>query len=155
MAKKLVAYFSASGVTAAVAKTLAEAVGADLFEIAPTVPYSKADLNWNDPKSRSSVEMADPASRPAIAKHCENIADYDMIFVGFPIWWYVAPTIVNTFLESCNLTGKTVVPGGSGMGKTNAALAPSCKGATLVEGKVFPHRATCETLAAWAEGLKL
>ncbi len=159
MAKKLVAYFSASGVTAALAKTLAEAVGADLFEIAPTVPYTKADLNWNDPKSRSSVEMADPASRPAIAKTCKTIADYDTILVGFPIWWYVAPTIVNTFLESCDLTGKTVVPfatsGGSGMGKTNAALAPSCKGATLVEGKVFPHRAAKETLAAWVEGLNL
>ena len=159
MAKKFVAYFSASGTTAVLAKTLAEAVGADLFEITPAVPYTKADLNWTDRNSRSSVEMADPTSRPAIAGTCENIADYDTIFVGFPIWWYVAPTIVNTFLESCDLTGKTVVPfatsGGSGMGKTNAALAPSCKGATLVEGKVFPRSARRDTLAAWAEGLKL
>ena len=159
MAKKLVAYFSASGTTAVLAKTLAEAVGADLFEITPAVPYTKADLNWTDRNSRSSVEMADSASRPAIAGTCANIADYDTIFVGFPIWWYVAPTIVNTFLESCDLTGKTVVPfatsGGSGMGKTNAALAPSCKGATLVEGRVFSRSARRDTLAAWAAGLKL
>ncbi len=159
MAKKLVAYFSASGVTATVAKTLAEAIGADLFEITPTTPYTKADLNWNDRSSRSSVEMANPASRPAIAATCENIADYDTVFVGFPIWWYVAPTIVNTFLESCDLTGKTVVPfatsGGSGMGKTNEALAPSCKGAKLVEGKVFRRTTTRDTMAAWVEGLKL
>ena len=159
MAKKLVAYFSASGTTAVLAKTLAEAVGADLFEIIPAVPYPKADLNWTDRNSRSSVEMADSASRPAIAGTCANIADSDTIFVGFPIWWYVAPTIVNTFLESCDLTGKTVVPfatsGGSGMGKTNAALAPSCKGAALVEGKVFSRSARRDTLAAWAAGLKL
>lgn len=159
MAKKLVAYFSASGTTAVLAKTLAEAVGADLFEITPAVPYTKADLNWTDRNSRSSVEMADSASRPAIAGTCANIADYDTVFVGFPIWWYVAPTIVNTFLESCDLTGKTVVPfatsGGSGMGKTNAALAPSCKGAALVEGKVFSRSARRDTLAAWAAGLKL
>ena len=159
MAKKLVAYFSASGTTAVLAKTLAEAVGADLFEITPAVPYTKADLNWTDRNSRSSVEMADSTSRPAIAGTCANIADYDTIFVGFPIWWYVAPTIVNTFLESCDLTGKTVVPfatsGGSGMGKTNAALAPSCKGAALVEGKVFSRSARRDTLAAWAADLKL
>lgn len=159
MAKKLVAYFSASGVTAEVAKTLAEAVGADLFEIKPSVPYTKADLNWTDRSSRSSVEMADPASRPEISARCENIGDYDTVFVGFPIWWYIAPTIVNTFLESCDLNGKTVVPfatsGGSGMGKTNEALAPSCKGARLLEGKVFRRNVGRDTLAAWAAELKL
>ena len=158
MAKKLVAYFSASGTTAVLAKTLAEAVGADLFEITPAVPYTKADLNWTDRNSRSSVEMADSASRPAIAGTCANIADYDTVFIGFPIWWYVAPTIVNTFLESCDLTGKTVVPfatsGGSGMGSTNKALAPSCKGAKLLEGKVFKLSASADALRTWAESCK-
>ena len=159
MAKKLVAYFSASGVTAAVAKALADALGADLFEIAPTVPYTKADLNWNDRSSRSSVEMADCSSRPAVAARCENLADYDTVFVGFPIWWYVAPTIVNTFLEQYDWSGKTIVPfatsGGSDMGKTNAALAPSCKGAQLLEGKVLPRRVSREALLAWVGELKL
>ena len=159
MAKKLVAYFSASGVTAEVAKTLAEAVGADLFEIKPSVPYTKADLNWTDRSSRSSVEMADLASRPEISTRCENIGDYDTVFVGFPIWWYIAPTIINTFLESCDLNGKTVVPfatsGGSGMGKTNEALAPSCKGARLLDGKVFRRNVSRDALAAWAAELKL
>lgn len=159
MAKKLIAYFSASGVTAAVAKTLADALGADLFEIAPAVPYTKADLNWNDRSSRSSVEMADPSSRPAVATRCEKLDDYDTVFVGFPIWWYVAPTIVNTFLEQYDWSGKTIVPfatsGGSGMGKTNAALAPSCKGARLLEGKVLPRRVSREALLAWVGELKL
>lgn len=159
MAKKLIAYFSASGVTAAVAKTLADALGADLFEIAPAVPYTKADLNWNDRSSRSSVEMADPSSRPAVAARCEKLDDYDTVFVGFPIWWYVAPTIVNTFLEQYDWSGKTIVPfatsGGSGMGKTNAALAPSCKGAQLLEGKVLPRRVSREALLAWVGELKL
>lgn len=157
MSKKLVAYFSASGVTAQVAKTLAQAVGADLFEIAPQTPYTKADLDWTDACSRSTVEMKDPASRPAMAAVLPNAADYDTIYVGFPIWWYVAPTIVNTFLESVDLTGKTVVPfatsGGSGMGKTNEKLAPSCKGARLLEGKVFRRSVSEKELAAWAESL--
>lgn len=110
MGKTLVAYFSASGVTKKLAQTLADAIGADLFAIEPKVPYTKADLNWMDKQSRSTIEMQNPASRPEIAGVCKNIADYDTVFVGFPIWWYVAPTIVNTFLESCDLTGKTVVP---------------------------------------------
>lgn len=157
MSKKLVAYFSASGVTAQVAKKLAEAVGADLFEIAPKVPYTKADLDWMDAKSRSTVEMKDPGSRPELAAVLPNAADYDTVYVGFPIWWYVAPTIVNTFLESIDLNGKTVVPfatsGGSGMGKTNEHLAPSCKGAKLLNGKVFKRSVSREELAAWAERL--
>ena len=157
MIKKLVAYFSASGVTAQVAKKLAEAVGADLFEIAPKVPYTKADLDWMDAKSRSTVEMKDPGSRPELAAVLPNAADYDTVYVGFPIWWYVAPTIVNTFLESIDLSGKTVVPfatsGGSGMGKTNEHLAPSCKGAKLLNGKVFKYSVSREELAAWAERL--
>ncbi len=157
MSKKLVAYFSASGVTAQVAKKLAEAVGADLFEIAPKVPYTKADLDWMDAKSRSTVEMKDPGSRPELAAVLPNAADYDTVYVGFPIWWYVAPTIVNTFLESIDLSGKTVVPfatsGGSGMGKTNEHLAPSCKGAKLLNGKVFKRSVSREELATWAERL--
>lgn len=99
MSKRLVAYFSASGVTAKVAENLADAIGADVFEIQPEVPYTKADLNWMDKKSRSTIEMSDPTSRPAIAAKRDNMDEYDTIFVGFPIWWYVAPTIINTFLE--------------------------------------------------------
>lgn len=110
MSNKLVAYFSASGVTAKVAETLAEAIGADIFEIEPKVPYTEADLNWMDKKARSTIEMNDPASRPEIAVKRDNMKDYDTIFVGFPIWWYVAPTIINTFLESYDLTGKTIIP---------------------------------------------
>ncbi len=159
MSKKLVAYFSVSGITAQVAEKLAEAIGADVFPIVPEVPYTDADLNWMDKKSRSTLEMNDPASRPAIARKSSNMDAYEVIFVGFPIWWYVAPTIINTFLESYDLTGKTVVPfatsGGSGMGKTNARLAPSCKGTKLLEGKVFKRNVTPQELTAWAEGLKL
>ena len=158
MSKALVAYFSASGVTKKLAQTLAEAIGADLFEIEPKVPYTRADLNWMDKQSRSTIEMQNPASRPELAGTCESIADYDTVFVGFPIWWYVAPTIVNTFLESCDLTGKTVVPfatsGGSGMGSTNKALAPSCKGARLLEGKVFRSSTDAQALRKWAGTLK-
>ena len=109
MNKRLVAYFSASGVTAKVAENLADAIGADIFEIQPEVPYTKADLNWMDKKSRSTIEMSDPNSRPAIATKRDNMDEYDTIFVGFPIWWYVAPTIINTFLESYNLKGKTII----------------------------------------------
>lgn len=158
MGKTLVAYFSASGVTAKVAEKLAEATGADLFEIQPKVPYTSADLNWMDQTSRSTIEMKNPASRPEIDGSC-SAADYDTVFVGFPIWWYVAPTIVNTFLESCDLSGKTVVPfatsGGSGMGKTNASLAPSCKGAKLLDGKVFHAGVGAQELAAWVQSLHI
>ena len=130
MSKKLVAYFSASGVTAKVAETLAEAIGADIFEIEPKVPYTEDDLNWMDKKARSTIEMNDPVSRPEIAIKRDNMKDYDTIFVGFPIWWYVAPTIINTFLESYDFSGKTVIPfatsGGSGMGKTEAVLHALC-----------------------------
>ena len=155
MSRKLVAYFSASGVTAKLAETLSEAIGADLYAIEPEVPYTKADLNWMNKNSRSSMEMKDPASRPAIAGKCDNMDEYDTIFVGFPIWWYVAPTIINTFLESYDFTGKTIIPfatsGGSGMGKTNEKLQPSCPGAKLVEGKVWKKNAKADELAAWAE----
>ena len=159
MSRKLVAYFSASGVTAKVAETLAEAIGADIFEIEPKVPYTKADLDWTNRQSRSSIEMNDPASRPAIAGVRDNMADYDTLFVGFPIWWYVAPTIINTFLESHDLTGKTIIPfatsGGRGMGKTNEKLLPSCAGAKLIEGKVFKSNVSKAEMNQWASGLSL
>lgn len=155
MSKKLVAYFSASGVTASLAKNLAAAIGADLFEIEPAVKYTKADLDWTNKKSRSSVEMNDKASRPAVAKRLNNMGEYDEVFVGFPIWWYIAPTIVNTFLEGYDLAGKTIVPfatsGGSGMGVTNAYLANSCKGAKLVDGKVFRRNADENDMKKWAD----
>lgn len=159
MSSKLVAYFSASGVTGDVAKKLAEAIGADIFEIKPRIPYTQADLDWMDKNARSTVEMNDPASRPEMAEGLDNMDQYDTIFVGFPIWWYVAPTIINTFLESCDLAGKTVVPfatsGGSGMGKTNQRLEPSCGGARLLDGKVFKHSVGQKELAAWVDGLGL
>ena len=159
MSKKLVAYFSASGVTAKVAETLAEAIGADIFEIEPKVPYTEADLNWMDKKARSTIEMSDPASRPEIAAKRDNMKDYDTIFVGFPIWWYVAPTIINTFLESYDLTGKTIISfatsGGSDIGKTNERLTPSCKGAKLLNGKVFKHNVGHKELATWVDGLAI
>ena len=159
MSNKLVAYFSASGVTAKVAETLAEAIGADIFEIEPKVPYTEADLNWMDKKARSTIEMNNPVSRPEIAVKRENMSDYDTIFVGFPIWWYVAPTIINTFLESYDMTGKTIIPfatsGGSGMGRTNEKLLPSCKGAKLLDGKVFKGNVNHKELAAWVDGLNI
>ena len=157
MNRKLVAYFSASGVTAKVAKTLSEAIGADLYAIEPEVPYTKADLNWMDKQSRSTVEMKDPASRPAIKGRCDNMSDYDTVYVGFPIWWYVAPTIINTFLESHDFTGKTIIPfatsGGSGMGKTNEMLKPSCPNSSLLEGKVLQSSVTKKELVKWDETL--
>ena len=158
MSRKLVAYFSASGVTAKVAEKLSEAIGADLYAIEPEVPYTKADLDWMDKKSRSTIEMNNPASRPAITGKRDNMNDYDTVFVGFPIWWYVAPTIINTFLESYDLAGKTIIPfatsGGSDMGKTNEKLLPSCKGAKLLNGKVFKASVSGADLAKWAEGLE-
>lgn len=154
MSKKLVAYFSASGVTAKVAEALSDALGADLFEIVPKVRYTKADLDWRDKTSRSTIEMNDPSSRPEIEALRDNVADYDKIYVGFPIWWYVAPTIINTFLESYDLAGKTIIPfatsGGSGMGKTNEKLELSCPGAILKAGKVFSMNASRQELAEWA-----
>lgn len=160
MSKKiLVAYFSASGVTAKAAWKLSEAMGADLHEIKPKVPYSSADLNWMDKKSRSSVEMNDPSSRPMIAEKLADMEKYDVVFVGFPIWWYVAPTIINTFLESYDFSGKTIIPfvtsGGSGMGKTNEKLEPSCPGATLLQGKLLNGNLSEDSLKNWVKNLNL
>ena len=140
MSKRLVAYFSASGRTKKAAEHLAKVVGADLFEIKPVVPYPREDLNWMDKKSRSSVEMNNSSSRPEIAEKLANMADYDTVFVGFPIWWYVAPHIINTFVESYDFTGKTLVPfatsGGSGMGNTVDVLKELCPNANWKVGKV-------------------
>ena len=155
MSKKLTAYFSASGVTAKAAKTLAEAAGTDLFEIKPAVPYTAADLNWQDRNSRSSAEMKDLSSRPAIADKLGNMDEYDVIFLGFPIWWYIAPTIINTFLESYDLSGKKIVlfatSGGSGFGKTAEKLSDSCKGAELITGRLLNGKPDSAELAKWAE----
>lgn len=157
--KILVAYFSASGVTAKAAKKLAEVAGANLYEIKPEVPYTSADLNWMDKKSRSSVEMNDPASRPAISGKVSNMEEYETVFVGFPIWWYVAPTIINTFLESYDFSGKRIIPfatsGGSNLGKANDKLKPSCPGATLVQGKMLNGGLSESVLKKWIEELKL
>lgn len=160
MSKKiLVAYFSASGVTAKAAWKLSEAIGADLHEIKPEVPYSSADLNWMDKKSRSSVEMNASSSRPTIAEKLLDMEKYDVVFVGFPIWWYVAPTIINTFLESYDFSGKTIIPfatsGGSGMGKTNEKLGPSCPGATLLQGKLLNGNLSEDSLKNWVKNLNL
>jgi flavodoxin len=157
MSKVLVAYFSASGVTAKLAKTLATAVGGELFEIKPETPYTSADLDWTNPKSRSTVEMNDKSFRPAVGSKVADMARYETVYVGFPIWWYVAPTIINTFLEQYDLSGKTVIPfatsGSSGMGGTNAELKASCPGAILKEGKRFRADAGEAELAAWSESL--
>ncbi len=157
--KALVAYFSATGTTAKVAKALANTAQSDLYEIRPAVPYTSADLNWMDKRSRSSVEMNDPHSRPALANTDAPIAGHDVIFLGFPIWWYTAPTIINTFLESYDFTGKTVVlfatSGGSGLGSTAAALQGSAPGARIVSGRMLNGRVSEHELKAWVSGLKL
>ena len=157
MSKKLVAYFSASGVTKSAAERLAKAVGADLFEIKPAQSYSKADLDWTNKKSRSSVEMSSPDSRPEIVEKLDNMADYDVVFVGFPIWWYVAPTIINTVLESYDFSGKTVIPfatsGGSGMGKTEEVLHKICP-AKWKNGRVL-NRASDNDLSKWVDELDI
>lgn len=155
MSKKLVAYFSASGTTAKAAKSLAEAAGADLYEIKPQAPYTKADLNWMDKTARSTVEMNDRSSRPAIVTGDLDVSGYDTILLGFPIWWYIAPTIINTFLEAYDFSGKTIVlfatSGGSGFGKAVTGLQPSAPGATIKEGKLLNGHQTVESLKEWAE----
>ena len=141
MSKTLVAYFSASGVTGKAAKEIAAAIGADLYEIRPKEPYTEADLNWMNPKSRSSVEMNDPASRPAIAGPAVDPAQYDTVLLGFPIWWYVEPRIVDTFLESHDFSGKTIIPfatsGGSGIEKAEQSLRARCPQAAWKAGKLL------------------
>lgn len=157
MAKVLVAYFSASGVTGKVAANLAKAIGADLYEIAPEIPYTNADLNWMDKKSRSSVEMNDRSSRPAIGTKVDDMSTYDTVFVGFPIWWYREPSIIDTFVESYDFSGKTIVPfatsGGSGLGDTTKNLKAICPGANIVEGQRFAASVSESDLKKWVENL--
>jgi len=157
MSKKLVAFFSASGVTKSVALQLAEVLDSDLFEIKPVKPYSKEDLNWQDKNSRSSVEMNNLSFRPEVSEKLENMNEYDTVFVGFPIWWYIAPTIVNTFFESYDFSGKTVIvfatSGGSGFGKTVEKLKDSCPGAKIKEGKMFRRNVDKVDLKNWLDEL--
>lgn len=160
MSRKLVAFFSASGVTTKVAKSLAEAVRADLYEIRPGVPYTTADLNWNDKQARSTIEMHDLSFRPALADKDADIAAYDVVFLGFPIWWYIAPTIINTFLESYDFVGKTIVPfatsGGSGFGKTMEKLRSSVSDkAAWKEGTLFNSGLSKDDFAKWIGSLDL
>lgn len=154
MSKCLVVYFSASGITREVSKRLAEKMEASLFEIEPQQSYSRADLNWNDSVSRSSLEMKDPNSRPAIKNQVQNMDQYDVIFIGFPIWWYREPSIIDTFMESYDFSGKTIVPfatsGGSGMGNSSQNLQKLAPNADVKEGKRFGSRVSGTELAKWA-----
>ena len=155
MSKSLVAYFSASGVTAKMAKKLADAIGADLFEIVPEEPYTKEDLNWMNKKSRSSVEMNDRSCRPAIRSGVENMAQYDVVFVGFPVWWYCEPSIIDTFMEAYDFSGKTIVPfatsGMSGIGDSGENMQRLAKGAKVLPGKRFKNSVSSGDLKNWAE----
>ena len=156
MGRKLVAYFSASGTTRKIAEMIAQASEADLYEIMPKQPYTKDDLNWMDKKSRTSVEMSDKKFRPEIFNTDVQVDKYDEIILGFPIWWYVAPTIINTFLESYDFSGKKIVlfatSGGSGFGNTVSELKPSAPNAVIVEGKVF-YKATKREIAEWVKSI--
>lgn len=160
MSKKLVAYFSASGVTKKVAETLSKATEADIYEIKPAIPYSVADLNWRDKKSRSSVEMRDWKSRPEMVKDDFSIDEYDTIFIGFPIWWYIAPTIINTFLEKHDFSNKKIVlfatSGGSRFGKTVDNIKPSVSNSTeIIEGDILNGHQSLEKLQKWVEQLNI
>lgn len=154
MGKALVAYFSASGVTAKVAKNLAKETGADLFSIEPQTPYTKADLNWQDKNSRSTVEMNDRNCRPAIASVVAKMGAYDVVFVGFPVWWYREPSIIDTFMEAYDFSGKTVVPfatsGGSGIGDSGKNMQELAPGAKVEQGKRLASNASGKELADWA-----
>ena len=152
MSKKLVAYFSAGGNTARLAKKLADAAAADLYEIKPAVPYTREDLNWQNKQSRSSVEMNDHSSRPALAPQDADIASYDTIYIGFPVWWYIAPTIINSFLESYDFSGKKIILFATsrciGFGQAVRNLQPSAPDAEFIEGKVNPSPKDIEKLAS-------
>ena len=156
MKKALVAYFSASGVTEQVAEKLASAAHADCFRIQPKIVYTKADLDWTNKSSRSSVEMSDPASRPEIVNEKLDILSYDAIFIGFPIWWYVAPTIINTFLEAYDFSGKKIVlfatSGGSGFGNTVKELQSSASDAVITEGRLL-NCGTKQEITEWVNSL--
>ena len=153
MSKTLVAYFSASGVTARVAKEVADAASADLYEIRPAQPYSPGDLDWMDKKSRSTLEMNDPACRPAIEGQVNGMEQYDTILIGFPIWWYVEPRIVDTFLDSYDFSGKTLIPfatsGGSGISKAQKSLQEHCPAANWKQGQLLNG----SSAAGWAKNI--
>lgn len=155
MADSLVAYFSASGNTKKLAENLADSIGADLFEIVPKQTYTRSDLNWINPKSRSSLEMKDRSARPDIASHVEDMDKYDVIFIGFPIWWYREPSIIDTFAQSYDFTGKKIVPfatsGTSGIGDSGKNIADIAKGADVEEGLRFKARASKDELREWAK----
>ena len=157
MAKKLVAYFSAGGSTARLAQSLAAAADAALYEIRPAVPYQRGDLNWMDKKARSTVEMADPNFRTEMADSAAPVAEAEVVFLGFPIWWYREPSIIDTFLEAYDFSGKTVVPfftsGGSPLGEGQGRIAALAKGAKVLPGKRFSARAKEEELKRWAAEL--
>ena len=154
MSKKLVAYFSASGTTKKAAERLAKATGADLFEIKPKVPYSSADLNWMDKKSRSSVEMADASSRPALRSQPQNLAAYDTIYIGFPIWWNLAPRIINSFIEKGDFTGKILIPfatsGGSRISNAEQELKKAYPSLNWQKGRLM-NGATKEEIKQWTK----
>lgn len=156
MGKKLVAYFSASGTTKRIAEMITEAAKADILEITPKIPYTKEDLNWMDKKSRSSVEMSDKKFRPEIIDKDIDMNAYDEIILGFPIWWYVAPTIINTFLEKYDFAGKKIIlfatSGGSGFGNTVKELQPSAPNAVISEGKLLNHISK-QQIAEWVKTL--
>ena len=156
MSKTLVAYFSCTGVTKKLAEEINGILKGDLYEIKPVEPYTDEDLDWTNNESRSSVEMNDKSFRPEFVKDLDGIEEYDTIYLGFPIWWYQAPTIINSFLENYDFTGKKIIPfatsGSSGMGETNKYLADSCKGAILVEGKRF-GRPSWDELNNWINSL--
>ena len=160
MSKKLVAYFSCTGTTKNVAENLAKIVNEDLYEILPTKLYTDKDLNWRNKDSRTSLEMNNDYSRPEIATKVNNMEEYDTVFLGFPIWWYIAPKIINTFLESYNFSGKTIVvfytSGGSGLGNTILELKSSCSSDTkIIEGKRFARNTSIDELKIWVNSLKI
>ncbi len=155
MKKSLVTYFSASGVTAELAKRLATAVQADIYEIKPKTPYTDADLNWMDKNSRSSVEMKDLSCRPATANAMPDVQKYDVVFVGFPVWWYREPSIIDTFMEACNFDGKTVVPfatsGGSSIGEAGKNMQKLAPGAKVHKGECLNANTAETALTDWAK----
>ena len=157
MGKILVAYFSASGITGKVAERLAAAAGADLFEIIPVTPYTKEDLDWMDKKSRSTVEMKDLLCRPGISSEVEDMSQYSHVFLGYPIWWYREPSIIDTFIESYNFTGITVIPfctsGGSGIGESGKNLQDLAEEANVLEGRRLTVSDKEDALKAWVDSI--
>ncbi len=159
MPKTVVVYFSASGSTAKLARTLASAAGAELYEIRPAIPYERRDLNWMDKKSRSTLEMQDPDCRPVLADAAAPVAEAEVLFLGFPIWWYREPSIIDSFLDAYDLSGKTVVPfftsGGSGLGEGQGRIEKLSRGAKVLTGRRFSARAGESELRSWIGSLDL